>query len=181
IEAVARVGRRMIRQSSGVNMSGSRCWAGIFAFVAAISGCQSAAHVDTSGVGAPCAADMDCHAGLTCFLGPPGARPWVDGYCTRACTIDDCPGTSRCAEAWTPVAGEAALRCLASCDRVAGSSGGCRAGYSCTFDGVCLRGCLDDAECETVDVDPGTPASVPGSVCQVASSRCLLPTTGTTE
>jgi hypothetical protein len=125
------------------------------------------------GVGAACAADTDCLPRLTCFTGAPGARPWPGGYCSRDCTMEDCPTGSRCGEAYyDPASDTTHYQCLADCDRVDGATGGCRDGYFCMYDGACHVGCSSNAQCESVDYDLGAPLSRPGSICEIASGRC---------
>ncbi|MCC7541535.1 MAG: hypothetical protein IT379_35280 [Deltaproteobacteria bacterium] len=125
-------------------------------------------------VGAPCAEDRGCQAGLECFLGPEGARAWPNGYCTRACERDvDCPSGSACGSAWYDEAVGDNKRCLATCERVAGSAGGCREGYNCAFDGVCVVGCSSDAQCEHLDSDIPPPRPDEPRTCELASGRCV--------
>lgn len=126
--------------------------------------------------GDPCADDDDCRAGLECFRGHPEARPWPGGYCTRPCSSDaDCSGGARCAPAFEDASGSA-LRCLVPCARQAGNRGGCREGYACAYDGLCIAGCVDDAQCVSRDVDPpsGRAPPSPGARCELASGRCIL-------
>ncbi|MFO0714783.1 MAG: hypothetical protein U0353_33395 [Sandaracinus sp.] len=126
-------------------------------------------------VGGPCTSDTDCRVGLECFTGPPDARPWPEGYCTRACVMDDdCSGGGRCGPAYYD--GTEVLRCLAPCEREAGARGGCREGYACAFDGVCVAGCTNDEQCVSRDYDPpsGRDGSSPGATCELGSGRCIL-------
>lgn len=123
-------------------------------------------------VGGACASDLDCRTGLTCFTGAPGARPWPSGYCTRACTMEDCPSGSRCGELYTDDTGATHYSCLATCERDFASAGGCRPGYLCMYDGACHVGCSSDAQCESIDFDQGAPIMHPGSTCDVATGRC---------
>ncbi len=125
------------------------------------------------GVGAACAADTECRAGLTCFTGPEGGRAWPSGYCTRPCTDEDCPSGALCGEAYVEADGTTATYCLTACERVSGERAPCRDGYTCASGGTCRVGCSTDAECELVDIDPGTPRSFPGSTCEVTTGRCV--------
>ncbi len=138
---------------------------------------QVDAPVDTlQQIGGACTDHDDCRAGLECFTGPPDARVWPEGYCTRACeTDDDCTGGARCASAYQSAQGPV-LRCLAPCERVAGERGGCREGYTCFYDGLCTLGCVDDEQCVQRDTDPpgGRAPRSPGATCEVESGRCIL-------
>lgn len=143
---------------------------------ATLDGSVEDAGPEPSAVGGSCTDDLDCRAGLSCFRGPEDARPWPEGYCTRECTRDDdCPGEARCGPAYTTGAGDV-LRCLAPCERVEGSRGGCREGYQCGFDGVCIVGCTTDEQCALRDADPpsGRPPASPGALCEASSQRCIV-------
>jgi hypothetical protein len=128
---------------------------------------------DVAVLGGECTSDLDCPLGLECFLGPDGARAWEGGYCTRPCDADDCPEGATCAPAYFDAAGFAVTYCLAGCDREIGSAGGCRPGYTCSFEGACRLGCSTDEQCAQYDVDPGGPYASPGATCEIESGRCL--------
>ncbi len=129
--------------------------------------------VSESSVGGPCALDGDCRAGLTCFLGPDGARAWSGGYCTRSCERDvDCPFGTRCGLSYYDGSDDAVLLCLAECDRTEDSRGGCREGYACEWDGLCIVGCSNDEQCVTRDADVNPLPREPAGRCDLATSRC---------
>lgn len=165
---------RIVRRARGV-------WVGpLIAALGLLSACGTSGPLPMGdsgpplgAVGAPCTTDADCLARLTCFVGATGARAWPGGYCSRDCTQEDCPTGSRCGEAYyDPATDTSHYQCLAECDRADGTTGGCRAGYFCMFDGVCHVGCSSDAECTTLDYDLGAPLSRPGSTCELATGRC---------
>jgi len=120
-------------------------------------------------VGGPCETDGDCDTGLTCDTGERDDRSWTGGYCTRECELDtDCPFGSRCAELYTAEAtGATVFGCAASCDREIDGRGGCRDGYMCDYDGVCLIGCSSDADCQAF-------SGSPNAVCETDTGRCQL-------
>jgi len=136
--------------------------------------------------GGPCASDAECRSGLTCLEGVPDGRPWMGGYCTRDCENDlDCPLGTRCGPSWFE-SSDFRTVCLATCDRetaLGPERGGCREGYSCYGDGVCLAGCVSDESCVARDEDPREwrlPAS-PGATCDVPSATCRYGATPGTE
>lgn len=133
-----------------------------------------------AGVGDPCAADADCVAGLECFLGPEGARPWDGGYCTRPCEVGaDCPADTLCGFAYFDAAGPV-RRCLATCERFDGERGGCRDGYQCYGEGACIVGCTNDTQCIERDEDPPPRIAMdPSLACEIESGRCLRAEPGT--
>ncbi len=110
-------------------------------------------------LGAPCALDADCTAGLACWQSDLIGDPW----CTRDCAIDDdCPLGARCADVEPNLEGEGWIRkCAPACTREPGTRGGCPAGFSCEGDGVCEpNACASDAEC------------FDGATCEASSGRC---------
>jgi len=132
--------------------------------------------------GAPCVEDADCLAGLSCFKGPDGARPWPGGYCTRNCSsASDCSGGSVCGLAYLDEADQRHDQCVAECTREAGSRGGCRQGYTCSRQGYCKIGCSSDDQCHTVDTDPGPPWYEPSARCELSSGRCVHGTVETAQ
>ncbi|NOY91875.1 MAG: hypothetical protein GXP55_11815 [Deltaproteobacteria bacterium] len=132
-------------------------------------------------VGSACVEDADCLAGLSCFEGPDGARPWPGGYCTRDCSsAGDCPGGSVCGIAYDDGTASYDL-CQAICSREEGSRGSCREGYQCARQGYCTIGCSSDDQCHTNDTYPGPPSYEPSASCELSSGRCLHGTVPTAQ
>src|SRR6185369_1225549 len=61
-------------------------WPALLVYIVTWSGCRS-----NGAIGAPCSADKDCSAGLSCVGDLPG------GYCTRDCSQSDCGEGATCA------------------------------------------------------------------------------------
>ncbi len=130
-------------------------------------------------VGSACAVDRDCLAGLSCFTGPAGARPWPEGYCTRDCSsADDCLGGSVCGLAYGAVDGTFRNMCLLRCSRERAARGACREGYTCGWQGFCVVGCGSDEQCRVDDTWPGPALDRPDASCEISSGRCRSGTAG---
>ncbi|OIP36971.1 MAG: hypothetical protein AUK47_14445 [Deltaproteobacteria bacterium CG2_30_63_29] len=100
------------------------------------SGCLpgSMATTGAGSIGASCAADGDCDAGLTCMTN------FVFGYCSKACVSDgDCGSDGACIDQ-----GGGTMRCMDGCT----NNSQCRFSYSCTVrdgSGVCDVDATTDA------------------------------------
>lgn len=92
-----------------------------------------------SNIGGPCFEDLNCGNDGQSFCIPElsGGQPtgFIDGYCSRTCDAEPCPGNAACVEAETQGGGIVNI-CLAAC-----TNNLCRMGYQCErqgMSGVCL-------------------------------------------
>jgi len=128
--------------------------------------------VATASAGDPCIKSSDCERNGRC-ISETGEDGWPGGYCTKdGCLVsgNDCAGDGVCQRRRIGVEG-----CFAPCDfgqepvvdrlSIMGHGAGCRAGYTCAWNGVDPAG------------TPGNGACVPGNYNTVTTSNTGAPCT----
>ena len=111
-------------------------------------------------IGASCAADTDCNAGLNCLTN------FVFGYCSQACTSDaNCGSDALCIDQ-----GGGVSRCMDSCQ----NNEQCRFGYACTdhgTGGVCDADQSSSAERNPAGAEDGQPCTLD---IQCKGGTCII-------